>query len=491
MKFIREEYAHRARFRERFAREVEAARKVGGFHTALVVDADPNDDPPWMATAYIPGPSLHGAVTEHGPLGEQALRMLGAGLAEGLAAIHACGLVHRDLKPANVILASDGPRIIDFGIARTQDSGRMTETGAIVGTYAYMSPEQVNGHRATPASDVFALGAVLAFAATGRSPFDGETAAAILHRIASGPADLSGLAGLPEQRDLVAACLAKDPADRPALADVLTRLAGSWPSGDWLPPAVMDMIEPPSEDPLDPRHARPTDDPTPEPRPPRRRFRRAPLIAGLAAAAVVVAAVAVPMVLAGHTDEAAPPAPPQRAVPSTPSVRQTVRATPSARLTEQTKPRPRHVVVDDGRAFGTGGWSMFQVRVDPANTGVRLTRRLDSSVVGQSARIYVNGVQSGRWEPLDGALAKWADETVELPRQATRGRRVLLVKNAFELSTKDFNEFTYFVDERIGGQWRRADVVDVGPSHLAQEKAHHYRIAKKTWAGTRSFTYAS
>ncbi|MBO0773714.1 MAG: serine/threonine protein kinase, partial [Actinobacteria bacterium] len=170
VKFIREEFAHRARFRERFAREVDAARQVGGFHTALVVDADPHADPPWMATAYIPGPPLHEAVTEHGPLGEQALRMLGAGLAEGLAAIHACGLVHRDLKPANVILASDGPRIIDFGIARTQDSGRMTETGAIVGTYAYMSPEQVNGHRATPASDVFALGAVLAFAATGRGP---------------------------------------------------------------------------------------------------------------------------------------------------------------------------------------------------------------------------------------------------------------------------------------------------------------------------------
>ena len=133
VKLIRQEYAQRARFRARFAREVEAARRVGGFHTALVIDADSDADPPWMVTAYIAGPSLHRAVSEHGPLGAQAVRTLGAGLAEGLAAIHACGLVHRDLKPGNVILAGDGPRIIDFGIAATQDDGKITATGAVVG----------------------------------------------------------------------------------------------------------------------------------------------------------------------------------------------------------------------------------------------------------------------------------------------------------------------------------------------------------------------
>src|SRR5579863_6208784 len=135
-------------FRERFAREVEAARRVGGFHTALVVDADPHADPPWMVTAYVQGPSLQDAVGRHGPMLPGRLRALGAGLAEGLAAIHASGLVHRDLKPANVILAADGPRIIDFGIARAVDATTgLTTTGSVVGTISYMSPEQIRSEQ--------------------------------------------------------------------------------------------------------------------------------------------------------------------------------------------------------------------------------------------------------------------------------------------------------------------------------------------------------
>ncbi|MCJ0871086.1 WD40 repeat domain-containing serine/threonine protein kinase [Streptomyces sp. AP-93] len=223
VKLIRPELAAIPQFRARFAREVDAARQVGGFHTAQVVDADPEAAAPWLVTAYIPGPTLQQVVSQRGPLAPDAVLRLGAGLAEGLAAIHGCGLVHRDLKPGNVILAEDGPRIIDFGIAHAPGADAMTRTGSVIGTYAYMSPEQIRSAPVSPASDVFALGAVLAFAATGHSPFDATTVPAIVHRVTSEPPRLDGLFG--RLRDLVTACLAKDPAGRPSTADVLTRLS--------------------------------------------------------------------------------------------------------------------------------------------------------------------------------------------------------------------------------------------------------------------------
>jgi hypothetical protein len=231
VKVIHPAHAGTSQFRERFALEVEAARKVGGFHTAQVVDADPQADPPWMVTAYVAGPSLQDAVERDGPLPPARVRALGAGLAEGLAAIHAHGLVHRDLKPGNVILAADGPRIIDFGIARTVDAtAGITTAGAVMGTAAYLSPEQVHGNPAGPASDVFALGCVLAYAATGRPPFVGDSVMATMFRIATEPPDLAGLddAGLAA---LINGCLAKAAADRPEVPAILTALsrAGSAP----------------------------------------------------------------------------------------------------------------------------------------------------------------------------------------------------------------------------------------------------------------------
>jgi serine/threonine protein kinase/WD40 repeat protein len=211
-------------FRERFAREIAAARQVGGFHTAPVVDADPDADPPWMVTAYIHGPSLEDAVIERGPLSIDALRLLGAGLAEGLAAIHSCGLVHRDLKPSNVILADDGPRIIDFGIARAAEDSGMTTAGVVVGTIAYMSPEQVRGEQVGPASDVFSLGCTLAFAATARTPFGEGSIVTVATRITGAPPDLAGVTDEHGFRQLLADCLAKDPGDRPPLPEILARL---------------------------------------------------------------------------------------------------------------------------------------------------------------------------------------------------------------------------------------------------------------------------
>ncbi|UPT22595.1 serine/threonine protein kinase [Thermobifida alba] len=240
VKVILPEYASDTEYRARFAREVEAARRVGGFHTAQVVAADPDADPPWMATAYVPGPSLSQAVHQRGPLDEQVLRTLAAGLAEGLAAIHGCGLVHRDFKPGNIILAADGPRIIDFGIARPTDASTMTQTGAVIGTLSYMSPEQIGGSPVGPASDIFSFGTVLAFAATGRSPFAADTLGAIVMRIVSPPPELPELP--PDLRELVRACWVQHPDGRPTAADLLDRLSDR-AGGEWPPPHLADLAE--------------------------------------------------------------------------------------------------------------------------------------------------------------------------------------------------------------------------------------------------------
>ncbi|MEW2357381.1 serine/threonine-protein kinase [Spirillospora sp. NPDC029432] len=223
VKTIRPELAGDPAFRRRFAQEVRAARRVNGFYTAQVVGADPDADPPWMATAYIEGPSLHEAIEAHGPLQQAGLRILGAGLAEGLAAIHRAGLVHRDLKPGNVIIAADGPRLIDFGIARALDA---TTSTVVIGTPGFMSPEQARGRDIGAAGDVFSLGAVLAYAASGTGPFGTGRPDAVVYRIVHEEPDLAALRHLPSDLTaLVAACLDKDQAARPAPGTVIARLA--------------------------------------------------------------------------------------------------------------------------------------------------------------------------------------------------------------------------------------------------------------------------
>jgi tRNA A-37 threonylcarbamoyl transferase component Bud32 len=240
VKVVHPELASDAHFRRRFAHEVANARAVSGMYTAPVVAAGLDDDPPWFATAFVPGPPLSQVVKRHGPLPEPAVWRLAAGLTEALQAVHAAGLVHRDLKPANVLLADDGPHVIDFGISRALDASTLTASGVIVGTPGYMSPEQAEGEHVDAPSDIFSLGALLAFAATGRAPFGGGSAAAILYRVVSGQADLTGL---PDRlREVIASCLAKDPAQRPvpaALGAAISRAepsgSGSWPTGFWPP----------------------------------------------------------------------------------------------------------------------------------------------------------------------------------------------------------------------------------------------------------------
>ncbi|MFE7385547.1 protein kinase [Streptomyces zhihengii] len=242
VKLVRPELADAPGFRGRFRREVDAARQVGGFYTAHVLDADPDGDPPWLATAYIPGLSLEEAVVRHGALPEPSLGLLAAGLAEGLAAVHACGVVHRDLKPGNVILAADGPRLIDFGIARAAEDTRLTVSGVVIGTPGFMAPEYIVGDLAEPASDVFALGAVLAYAATGRPPFGSGAAHAVNYRAVHEPARLSGVPSTCIA--LIEDCLAKEAAKRPSAEQIVDRVPTWGTSGaTWLPPRLTTMID--------------------------------------------------------------------------------------------------------------------------------------------------------------------------------------------------------------------------------------------------------
>lgn len=219
-------------FRERFRAEVAAARTVGGFHTAPVVDADVHGDPPWLATAYIPGPTLAARLAAEGPMTESHLRALAAALAEALESIHSCGLVHRDLKPGNIIMADDGPRVVDFGIARAVESTRLTATGTAFGTPGYLSPEQALGADVTGATDVFALGAVLVAAAGGRVWGEG-TSMALMYRSVHEPPNLSAVPST--LRDVVAACLEKSPAARPTPTALLDLLTGTPPNGQPAP----------------------------------------------------------------------------------------------------------------------------------------------------------------------------------------------------------------------------------------------------------------
>ncbi|MFF5895338.1 serine/threonine-protein kinase [Streptomyces argenteolus] len=238
VKVVHPHFALDEQFRARFRREVEAARRLGARWTAPVLDADPDAAVPWVATGYVAGPPLSDAVTRHGPLPEYAVRTLGAGLGEALDAVHAHGLIHRDVKPSNVLLALDGPRLIDFGIARALGATvSLTSTGVSVGSPGYMAPEQIRGLDISGAADVFSLGAVLAYAATGTAPFPGDSSAVLLYKVVHEEPELGDLEG--ELRELVAGCLAKDPAARPAPAELARRLA---PAGaatlvapGWLP----------------------------------------------------------------------------------------------------------------------------------------------------------------------------------------------------------------------------------------------------------------
>ncbi|RPK93864.1 serine/threonine-protein kinase [Streptomyces sp. ADI98-10] len=274
LKLIRRELAEQPEFRARFRQEVRAAHRVGGAWTAPVLDSDTEAPVPWVATGYVAGPSLQRIVSgrpgapvtasgAYGPLPPRSVRFLGSGLAHALQHIHGAGLIHRDLKPSNVLMTIDGPRVIDFGIARALESvpdGDLTRTGALVGSPGFMAPEQVRGERVTTACDVFCLGAVLAYAASGRLPFGTAQSGgvhALMFRIAQEVPDLTGV---PEElADVVGDCLAKDPAARPGTGEILARLGEAEADEPWLPGTLIaqlgrhavELLD--AEDPEDPR----------------------------------------------------------------------------------------------------------------------------------------------------------------------------------------------------------------------------------------------
>jgi Protein kinase domain len=236
VKVIRADLAGDPGFRARFGQEVAAAGRVSGQFTAALADADTTGPVPWLATSYVPGPSLAELVRTHGALPLSSVLVLGAGLAEALAEIHAADLVHRDLKPSNVLVAADGPRVIDFGISRAAGATSLTLAGMVMGSPGFMSPEQAAGWLVGPASDVFALGTLLAFAATGQGPFGAGSMAALLYRVVYGEPSTDGLPG--RLRPLVERCLAKDPGERPSPAELRAELDAARPFGDWLPAPV-------------------------------------------------------------------------------------------------------------------------------------------------------------------------------------------------------------------------------------------------------------
>jgi eukaryotic-like serine/threonine-protein kinase len=285
VKVIRADLATDPEFRARFRREVTVARKVSSRFTVPLIDADVDGPVPWLATGYVPGPSLADAVTEHGPLPARSVLELAAGLAAGLSAIHAAGVVHRDLKPSNVLLAQDGPRVIDFGISVAAETSPLTCTGLLIGSPGYMSPEQVEGREVGSASDIFSLGGVLASAATGEAPFGNGSAPTLAYRAVYREVNLDRVPA--DVRPLIQRCLAKDPGQRPTARDLEFGAGAAVPPTErCLPEAVTrTFVELPRRHPPaarrsrvhHPRRARPHRPavrPVPRPRPGRRHLLR-------------------------------------------------------------------------------------------------------------------------------------------------------------------------------------------------------------------------
>ncbi|GAA0322220.1 hypothetical protein GCM10010151_10040 [Actinoallomurus spadix] len=280
VKVVRAELADDPEFRRRFRREVEVAQQVHGPWTAPVLDADPDAPRPWLATAYVAGPTLQEAVLRHGGLPQPVVARLLAGCAEALASVHAAGLVHRDFKPGNVLLAEDGPRVIDFGIARAADASTLTRSGLMIGTPAFMAPEQVAGREVTPAADVFALALTAYYAAGGQSAFGDGNAAALAYRIVHEEPELHGCP--PDLRPLLARCLDKEPGRRPSTSEVIEQARAFVPdeqlqAGTWLPSAIATTLA--GYRPATPPHAAPSPA-TPPPADPRTRTATAPYAPG-------------------------------------------------------------------------------------------------------------------------------------------------------------------------------------------------------------------
>ncbi|WP_327237891.1 serine/threonine-protein kinase [Streptomyces sp. NBC_01317] len=438
VKLVHAQFAENDEFRARFRQEIAAARRVSGAFTAPVVDADPEAERPWMATLYVPGPTLAQRVTESGPLAGAELRTLALGLCEALRDIHQAGVVHRDLKPANVLLAGDGPRVIDFGISRAADSQALTTTGRAFGTPPFMSPEQMNSTRgAGPASDVFSLAAVLVFAACGRGPFDAESAYLTAYNVVHLPPVLDDVAE--PLRSIVARCLEKDPRRRPGLDELLPLFQGLPADGasgtGRVAAPVVTTWDPAS------RHT------TSPPRVPRRRVLLASLTAGLALAGLGAVAVTWYGGTGGTgTGDAAAGATPGSDAPGAPAPTLPKGWQPWQTTLRTTTPLYGSGDSDSGclvsgEALYCGGEGFTAVRLDAATgtTAWRFSAGVESStpVLARDGVVVVNDHQGPAWSTekrqwvtglgADDGKARWTHSVADGARAAAFGTWVVVL----------------------------------------------------------------
>ncbi|MFF2999696.1 PQQ-binding-like beta-propeller repeat protein [Streptomyces sp. NPDC057950] len=424
VKVVHAEYAKDPEFRGRFRQEVAAARRVSGAFTAPVVDADPEAGRPWMATLFIPGPTLAEEVKRNGPLSASQLRRLMAGLAEALRDIHRVGVVHRDLKPSNVLLAEDGPKVIDFGISRPSDSELRTETGKLIGTPPFMAPEQFRRPREVgPAADIFALGSVLVHAATGRGPFDSDSPYVVAYQVVHDEPDLTDVPG--NLAPLITRCLAKEPADRPTPDELMRELrsmAASYDTQAFIPAQRTDRPAAPSGAPsgaVVDAHA------PPAPGPGRRTFKHVALAVG--ALVLVSGGTLATTQLLGQDDSAGAPTNHQR------------RSAPAAFSGWSTNPA--------GRASGTpdcsyGGGRLFCAQpgltsaLDPADGKVLWRHTSSETTLPDGGPVLSGGLvhvvtHAGRLlealDPVSGAV-RWTMPLSAYDRFQHAGGMVLLAR---------------------------------------------------------------
>ncbi|MFE2358817.1 PQQ-binding-like beta-propeller repeat protein [Streptomyces parvulus] len=423
VKVVHASYAKDPEFRGRFRQEVAAARRVSGAFTAPVVDADPEAGRPWMATLYIPGPTLSEQVKRNGPMDEAQLRRLMAGLAEALRDIHRVGVVHRDLKPSNVLLAEDGPKVIDFGISRPKDSELRTETGKLIGTPPFMAPEQFRRPREVgPAADVFALGSLMVHAATGRGPFDSDSPYVVAYQVVHDEPDLNGV---PESlAPLVLRCLAKDPDERPTPDELMRRMRSESAAYDTqvFIPAQRDEQagEDAGEDASDPAPGAAPDAPAAAGR--RRLGKRAALVAGALCLTVLGGLVAVQVLDGGAPARGTPAA---RTAPGGFGAWEAKPAGEGGGMPQCSYAQRRLLCARPGLVYA----------VDPADGGVLWRHAVEESVRGEPPVLSGGLVQPetgllGPQEALDPATGepKWQADLPAYDGMRTVGDMIVLTR---------------------------------------------------------------
>lgn len=490
VKVIRAELADSVRFRQRFRHELQAVSRLGGGFTAGLIEADQDARQPWMATEYVPGLSVKEAVDRHGVLPVPAVWRMVGGVADALAAIHDVGIVHRDLKPSNVILALDGPKVIDFGVARAADLSRLTMTGQQVGTPAYMAPEQAKTGAVGAASDVFALAGMVVFAATGRPPFGEGSPTEVLFRVVHEPPDLSGLRALDaDLHGLVERCLDKDPVRRPSAAAVAAAVTAQHPAPDW-PETLRERIEPRTTavatawdtEPVVPADA-PTsggDEPdvprwAPHPPPPQRRTRTL-VAAGLAVLLTTLAAVTVGLLLTHRAYDApsaltahgSPPSTPRSTGPATSPTPS--RPSPSGSPTATASTRKRR-----GGGGGAGGGTGGGTGAAPTTAqAAKPAPAPPVRVVTATAKPSSTAPAKRPWDSCD------AYSGTELTEYGDNGRRVVEVQCI--LKARGYDLGPSGVDGDFG-QRTLAAVKSFQTDHGLEVDG---QVGKHTWAALRA-----